>query len=333
MQGRRWHGDCLKEAVEPLATTFRERLDGAEPPTRILRVGLVNNMPDAALAPTERQFRSLFQAAAPGPGLDLVLFDMPQVRRDPAIRDQMMGRYRSVEDIDQSGLDALVVTGGDPGQTPLRDSPLWPGFAGLVDRALRLRLPTLWSCLAGHAAVEYLDGVRRRPLSVKQSGVYPVTPARADPLLDGLGPSWPVPHSRHNGLDEAELVASGYEILTRSDGAGVDAFVRRGPPLFLFCQGHLEYDRDSLMREYKRDFRAYLQGERQSLPSLPHQAMPADLAGKLAHLAKRALDSRTPELMADWPPRAALGEEPPEWRPFAVGLYSNWLRALAGPAA
>jgi len=298
---------------------------------RTLRVGLVNNMPDAALVPTERQFRSLLQAAAPDAGLELVLFDMSRVARDPAILDQMRGRYRPADDIDQSGLDALVVTGGDPGQVPLRDSPLWPGYASLVDRALRLRLPTLWSCLAGHAAVEHLDGVRRRALSAKKSGIYPVTPARSDPLLDGLGPSWQVPHSRHNGLDEAELAAKGYEILTRSESAGVDAFVRRGPPLFLFCQGHPEYDRDGLLREYKRDFRAYLQGDRESLPGLPEHAVSDELAQRLARLAEQAAQTRSPALMADWPSRTGSGQEPPQWRPFAIGLYSNWLRTLAQP--
>ena len=317
--------------MEPLATTIRERLRGSEPLARALRVGLVNTMPDAALAPTERQFRSLLQAAAPDADLDLFLFDMPQVARDPAIRAQMGRRYRPAEDIDQCGLDALIVTGGDPGEVPLRDSPLWPGYAGLVDLALRLRLPTLWSCLAGHAAVEHLDGVRRRPLSAKLSGVYPVTPARADPLLDGLGPCWQVPHSRHNGLDEAELVAQGYEILSRSTDAGVDAFVRRGRPLFLFCQGHLEYDRDTLLREYKRDFRAYLRGDRESLPRLPEHAVAEELAQRLARLAAQAAQTRSPGLMADWPSQTGSDQEPPQWRPFAIGLYSNWLGALARP--
>ena len=313
--------------------TLQERPCGGQAPARVMRVGLVNNMPDAALAATERQFRGLLEAAAPGTGLELVLFNMPQVTRGPAIRAEMGGRYSSVEEIDQANLDALVVSGGDPGQSPLKGSPLWPGFVALVDCALRLELPTLWSCLAAHAAVEHLDGVRRRPLEAKRSGVYRVSAVRADPLLDGLGPSWPVPHSRRNGLDEAELAARGYEILTRSEDAGPDAFVRRGPPLFLFCQGHLEYDRDSLLREYKRDFRAYLQGDGDRLPALPQHALTPDLALELSRLAELAAVRRSPELMARWPSRPAAAEAPPEWRPVAVGLYSNWLRALASRSA
>ena len=318
--------------MKPSKTTFRERPPVGESLARTLRVGLVNNMPDAAVEPTERQFRSLLRAAAPGEGLELVLFDMPEVSRDPAIRARMRGRYRPVEDLDRSSLDALVVTGGDPGQTSLRHSPIWPGFAGLVDRAVRLGLPTLWSCLAAHAAVEHLDGVQRRPLNAKHSGVFAVSAVRADPLLEGLGQTWPVPHSRRNGLEEAELASRGYEILTRSEGVGVDVFVRRGPPLFIFCQGHPEYDLDSLLREYKRDFRAYLHGERQSLPRLPHHAVPAELAQSLEQLAKRAAANRSPALMADWPSRSEPAEQLPEWRPFAIGLYANWLRTLAQPA-
>ena len=257
-------------------------------------MGLVNNMPDAAVAATERQFRQLLTAAAPDRPLDLVLFDMPGVVRDPAFRTRMQRHYRSFEAIPEAGLHALVVTGANPGDGVLRDAPFWADFAALVDMTLDLRLPTLWSCLAAHAAVEHLDGIKRKPLPAKYSGLYACEPTAADPLLDGLQRSWTIPHSRRNGLDEAELVAHGYDILTRSPDVGVDSFVRRGPPLFLFCQGHPEYDRNALSLEYKRDLRAYLEGQSDAPPAMP---------------------------VGDF-------ETGADWRDFAVGLYANWLQAV-----
>jgi homoserine O-succinyltransferase/O-acetyltransferase len=44
-------------------------------------IGLVNNMPDAALDATERQFRALLEAAAAGIDVRLTLYTLPEVPR------------------------------------------------------------------------------------------------------------------------------------------------------------------------------------------------------------------------------------------------------------
>jgi len=201
-----------------------------------------------------------------------------------------------------------VVTGADPGHAPLKQAAFWPSFTRLVDWALDSRTPTLWSCLAAHAAVEHMDGIERRLLPAKHSGVF-ACQAAGDILLDGLDGVWPVPHSRLNDLDEQELVASGYEILTRSELVGADVFVRRGPPLFLFCQGHPEYDRNSLALEYKRDLQAFARGEREAPPAAP-------------------VDFRDPRLI-----EAESTEPRGAWSAFAVRLYANWLGAALADRA
>jgi homoserine O-succinyltransferase len=284
-------------------------------------------MPDAALAATERQFGDLFQAAASHREIEIVPFDIPSLPRDPAVRARMAGRYRSSHALAEAGLHALVVTGAEPGDGPLTEAPFWSDFTRVVDDALALRLPTLWSCLAAHAAVLHLDGIERLPLPAKHSGVFTCAPVLSDPLLAGLKRPWAIPHSRRNGLDEAVLAAHGYEILTRSDVVGVDSFVRRGPPLFLFCQGHPEYDRNALALEYKRDLRAYLTGAADAIPALPRGAFNPQGQRKLAALAQAAAERRSPDLMRDWPPSASLGLDDAEWRGFAAGLYQNWLES------
>jgi homoserine O-succinyltransferase len=292
-----------------------------------LRVGLVNNMPDGAVTATERQFRDLLQVAALNYELELVLFQIPEVRRHPDVRAHMEARYQPADAIAEAGLSALVVTGAEAGEGPLRDQAYWPGFARLVDRAVAMKLPTLWSCLAAHVVVDHLDGIKRRALTAKYSGYYPCAPTKADPLLEGIDQIWSMPHSRYNDIAEAELEACGYEILTRSPAVGADVFVRRGPPLFLFCQGHPEYDRHSLTLEYKRDIRAYLQGERASPPALPAGALDPEMKQTLTRLTQAAVERRSSNLALDGSSSARLEAYPPEWRTFAVGLYRNWLHA------
>ena len=224
----------------------------------------------------------------------------------------------------------LVVTGADPGQGALAGHPLWQGLGALVDWAVQSKMPVVWSCLAAHVAVGHLDGLATRRRPVKFSGLFDCATVGPDPLLDGLNGVWPVPHSRYNDLDEAELVARGYAMLTRSDVVGADTFIRRGDPRFLFCQGHLEYDANSLALEYKRDFRDFVSGQRDSLPAPPVGAL-LDREGRESRggaLRRRPpWNSRSPDLVDQWPSEVELTRNVCPWRPFAVGLYRNWLRA------
>jgi homoserine O-succinyltransferase len=296
-----------------------------------LRIGLVNNMPDRVLEATERQFRELIEAAVPDRDLDLQLFQIAGIRRHPEVLERMAARYQPAEAIAQAGLSALVVTGAKAGDGPLKSSPYWPEFARLVDLTVSLQLSTLWSCLAAHAAVEALDGIERRPLESKCSGFFRCVPETSHQLLEGIESDWLVPHSRYNGLSADALVSSGYQILTGSSQIGPDVFIKRGPPLFVFCQGHPEYDRDSLLQEYQRDVRAYLNGARAHPPASPAGPLDTEMERSFTRLAQTAAARQAPDfaavadVLADRPP--------PEWRPFAVALYRNWIGAVAGATA
>ena len=59
-------------------------------------------------------------------------------------------------------------------------------------------------------------------------------------------------------MRERDLAAKGYSVLTRSDEAGVGLFAKDNNSLFLFVQGHPEYEAETLLREYRRDIGRYL---------------------------------------------------------------------------
>ena len=153
---------------------------------RRLKVGLVNNMPDAALVATERQFHALLSAAAPERVVELHLFQVPAVERGPAAVERLRALYRPAMEAERAGLDALIVTGAEPRTRELHGEPFWPALARLADWAADAQTPSLWSCLAAHAAVSHLDGVERRPLARKCSGLFACHAAAPDdPLLLG----------------------------------------------------------------------------------------------------------------------------------------------------
>ncbi|MGH6955857.1 MAG: homoserine O-acetyltransferase/O-succinyltransferase family protein, partial [Caulobacteraceae bacterium] len=210
----------------------------------------------------------------------------------------------------------------------------WPDLARVVDWADGDGLPTVWSCLGAHAAVLRLNGVRRRALPAKLSGVFESRIAGDDPLIAGAPARLATPHSRQNGLAEADLAAAGYRILTRSPEAGVDAFARRsGKGVALFLQGHPEYDAGTLMREYCRDVGRFLRGERPRHPASPAHYLAASVERELSALAERSARRPSPELMPLYAAALSRAEPAQTWRPFALTLYRNWLGEAAALAS
>jgi len=229
----------------------------------LLEIGLVNNMPDPALEATERQFLSLLtEAAREDITVHLTLLALPGVPRTDMGRQHMSSRsYCGIGDLPCGFFDGLIVTGAEPRSANLEDEPYWADLVILLDWAARNTTSAIWSCLAAHAAVLHLDGVRRRRFSEKQCGLFECLRVGAHFLTAGAPERLRIPHSRWNDLPEEELKAAGYEILRRFEDGGVDTFVKQGKSLFVFLQGHPEYEGDTLLLEYRRDVNRFLSHE------------------------------------------------------------------------
>ena len=228
-----------------------------------LVICLVNNMPDSALKATEQQFARLLQGAAPPHvRIHFHCFALPSIARTPALQKHVAQHYGEIGALGRLAIDGLIVTGAEPIADNLHDEPYWPELTSLIDWAATHTRSAIWSCLAAHAAVLHLDGVARRRLPAKCSGVYDCSKAADDWLTHGIRSPLKVSHSRYNALDENELVAHGYQMLTRSDAIGADIFARQLSSRFIFYQGHPENDTLSLQREYMRDIARFLIGQR-----------------------------------------------------------------------
>jgi homoserine O-succinyltransferase len=244
----------------------------------------------------------------------------------------MAGRYVNVADAPDLPLDALIITGAEPRAKSLRDEPYWTQFTSLIDWAERNTISTICSCLAAHAAVLHLDRIERRPVGAKLSGVFASETEGEHPLLRDLPRRVATPHSRYNELQEEDLRRAGYQILIRSARAGVDMFVkRRRKSMFLFFQGHPEYEGGTLLREYRRDALRYLNGERDDYPAMPFSYFEPDLENRLALFERRARAERRAELALELPlPREETIDEirRPRWAAPATAIYRNWLKHI-----
>ncbi|HMD37183.1 MAG TPA: homoserine O-succinyltransferase [Vicinamibacterales bacterium] len=294
-----------------------------------MNIGLVNNMPDAALDATERQFRALLAAASDGTPVHLTLYSLPEVPRTDFGRQQV-AKYSPIDELWTRHHDGLIVTGTEPKSADLEDEPYWDSLTQVLDWAAASTTSTILSCLAAHAGALYLDGIRRRPLGDKRFGVFECVRVDEHPLTASGPPQYCMPHSRWNEIPEEALRACGYRVLTRSADAGVDAFVKqRRNSLFVFFQGHPEYEAVTLMLEYRRDVGRYLKGERDTYPPMPRGYFDQETERALAGLRERALLDRREALLSEFPIAAASVSVSNNWRAGAETLYRNWLAYIA----
>jgi homoserine O-succinyltransferase len=295
-----------------------------------LTIGLVNNMPDAALKATERQFMKLLQAVAGPRRIRFHCFALPSVKRSPEARWHVESEYSDLAELKRHRFDGLIVTGAEPVAPELDQEPYWADLTDLIDWAKVNTRSTIWSCLAAHAAVLHLDRIERRRLPAKCHGIFDCEAVTGDALTRAAPAPLKVSHSRLNEIVERDLVQAGYQVLTRSDQAGVDIFVRQYASRFVFFQGHPEYDALSLQREYLRDIGRYLAREREAYPHLPVSYFDAATEEKLARFEKQARHQRHPALSNALPALnlrsdIAAGSA-------AAALFRNWLQYLGAEA-
>jgi homoserine O-succinyltransferase len=293
-----------------------------------LTIGLINNMPDAALQATERQFMRLLRQAAGDTRIDFHCFSLPPVSRSQPAKWRVETQYTDIADIDRLHIDGLIVTGAEPGTANLNDEAYWRDLTDIVDWAKSNTRSTIWSCLAAHAAVLHLDGIERKRLDTKCSGIYDCLKVSDHWLTNGLPSPVKIAHSRLNELRANHLTARGYQLVTQSPNGSVDSFVKHFGSQFIFFQGHPEYEALSLEREYLRDVSRFLNGERDTYPTIPVGYFDSETEQNLAAFAARARSERRPALRAELPGRTLRQD-------IATGaaatvMFRNWLDYLAG---
>jgi homoserine O-succinyltransferase/O-acetyltransferase len=293
----------------------------------------VNNMPDSAFAATERQFSDLLTAGAGSDTVELRRYTMEGVPRGERTAPLIAEGYSPLDQLWQHPPpDLLIVTGSEPLAPSIEDEPYWDDLRDLLTWGQGNVASMLLSCLAAHAALLVFDGLTRTRLPAKCTGVFEQDVDAGHRLVSCVGRDVVLPHSRLNTVPLDAVQAAGYSVALSSeltdwavasksiDGAEV-----------VVVQGHPEYDPPSLLLEYHRDVRRYVNRERDGMPVLPlHCVSDADW-GDLEHLqARLAQGERDPELLESFPFSEAAGRADWSWRDTAVKMYTNWMAGV-GP--
>jgi homoserine O-succinyltransferase len=293
-----------------------------------LEVALVNLMPDAAFEDADRQFVSLVRGGADNLMVDLGRFAIPvEGRRDDVAR-LIEEHYAPIDALTRWAPDAIVVTGTEPKADNLSEEAVWDDLVTLYRWAEATGCSVYSSCLAAHAAVLALDGVHRRRLPAKLSGVFTQRVRFGHPLTKGVA-ALRCPHSRLNEVPAEELERCGYEILVGSAEVGWSVAAREAGSLSVLVQGHPEYGPSTLLREYRRDVRRYLEAEQDEYPQIPVGYLSAEAAALLDQFKVAATTERDPSLMAAFPFEACAGKIRDDWTAPMQRMVGNWLHEVA----
>jgi homoserine O-succinyltransferase len=294
---------------------------------RELHIGLLNMMPDAALAATERQFFRLIGQSNQIAQFYVHPFTLDQLQRSQEARIHIERYYEPFEQLREEGLDALIITGANVSHPDLADEPFWGPLIEVIDWAAENVTSTLCSCLATHAVLQFRYGQRRYPLPAKRWGVYAHRVVdRGHPLVGSVNTLFDVPHSRFNEIGRDQFDAAALRVLVESRDAGVHLAVSEDGFRLVFFQGHPEYDTISLLKEYKREVGRFAAGRRPDYPPFPENYIRLrDRAILEEHrdriVAALEADKQPPDI-----PEARISKALDNtWHDTAEGVVGNWI--------
>jgi homoserine O-succinyltransferase len=117
-------------------------------------------------------------------------------------------------------------------------------------------------------------------------------------------------------------------VLTRTSDGGVDTFVKQDAGLFVFFQGHPEYESETLIGEYRRDVGRYFKGEMETYPLLPVDYFEEETERSLRKIEAKARASRRVKLLGEVSAVLNGVRIHNTWRNTAALIYRNWLEHL-----
>lgn len=162
--------------------------------------------------------------------------------------------YLTFDEIKHKKFDGMIITGAPIEHMEFEDVEYWQELTEIMDWTKTNVTSTFHICWGAQAGLYYHYGVRKVWLPKKISGVYEHNVLnRRIPLVRGFDDVFLAPHSRHTE-SSPEDIRNNDELIVLAESEEVgDLLVINKDGSQIFVLGHLEYDRLTLDKEYKRD--------------------------------------------------------------------------------
>ena len=162
--------------------------------------------------------------------------------------------YLHFDQVRDRFFDGMIITGAPIEMMEFEEVDFWPEMEEILDWTETHVTSTMYQCWGAQAAMYHFYGVKKYILPEKITGVFMHSVVRRKiPLVRGFDDAFRAPHSRHTEVRLADVKAcEDIEVLAESKEAGfLLGMADEGRKIFV--QGHPEYDRFTLDKEYHRD--------------------------------------------------------------------------------
>lgn len=234
---------------------------------RPLHILVVNLMPQKMVTETQ-----LLRHLANTPlQLDVEFLYMTSHESKNTSLEHLETFYRTFDQVRERYFDGLIITGAPVEHLPFEEVDYWKELVELINWSKTHVYSTLHICWGAQAGLYARYGVDKSLMDCKLSGVYSQsTPEEPHLLFRGFDDEFTAPHSRHTEVAKEDIARlTNLEILSSGEDVGLSILASRDLRE-VYSFGHLEYDRDTLSREYFRDLEA---GKN---PHVPENYFPED---------------------------------------------------------
>ena len=163
--------------------------------------------------------------------------------------------YIPFERLRDKRFDGMIITGAPVEQMEYEDVSYWDEISEIFTWAKTHVTSTLYICWAAQAGLYHHYGVPKHNLDRKMFGIFKhhITTETCLPIFRGFDDMFRMPHSRHTEVRREDIVKhKELSIIAESYESGVGIVMAREGREF-FITGHMEYNPDTLDKEYKRD--------------------------------------------------------------------------------
>ena len=228
--------------------------------------------------------------------------------------DHLEQFYKTFEQVKDSYFDGLIVTGAPVENLPFEAVDYWSELVSVLEWSNNHVFSTLHICWGAQAGLYARYGVQKHNMNRKLSGVYRQDVINnTNPLMRGFDDDFQSPHSRYTEVKAADIShLNNLEILSCGEEVGLSILASKNLRE-VYSFGHLEYDRDTLAKEYQRDC---LAGKN---PHIPENYFRNDDPS-----TKPALSWNLPaaQFFTNWINYAVYQETPYDWKLFEDSALS-----------
>lgn len=277
-------------AIEKQQILEKSILFNQQESTRSLKIGLINLMPQKEI--TEEQFFRLLSSS--GHPVEVKLIKMATYQSTTTDQVHLEKYYHTLSEIKDESFDGLIITGAPIETIPFEEVSYWDELVDVMHWSQSKEISTLNICWGAQAALYVYHGIEKVLYSEKLSGIFEQSAKVTHPFMTDFPTTFSYPQSRHTGIDLTQITSKDFEVIAQSSMLGPTILTNNNNQN-IYVLGHLEYDTNTLKREYERDL------ARKLAPKLPKNYFEKD-------------DVNQPIVN--------------NWESYAQLFYKNWLTSL-----